>query len=275
MLKVPANYKATVLDISNYFNPYFKHKIVLEVTPIDSTFLMNNFTINAYVPTLPNMRIADQLEIKNLKIINRTADYDSLYSHESLVPKLFTSNLSYSTIYRPGFSIIRTIKEGKYNFAQNLRNKMSKITNVLFEFIFLGLKNTNKTSDELRRKFNYWGITHYLARSGLHVVMIIFLWSLLLKLIPANYILKQFGLTLLSIGYYLLSWTSVSFERALITFLFMQCCLLLKLPFRSTYLITLCSLLFLIINPIQLFFLDFQLSFSLALGLSLFNELKK
>lgn len=271
MLKTPSNYTAQVLDISAYPNRFFKNKILLK---LKSDLYSTKFNINLYVPNLDGIRISDELAIRELKINQPKSHQGSFYSNESIIPKLFASKLLFSILYRPKFSIFRSIKEAKYDLAQNLSKKMSKMTSTLFEYIFLGLKNTSDLSDKLRYKFNYWGIAHYLARSGLHVVMIIFLWSIFLRIMPINFVLKQLILTALSIIYSLLSWPSTSFERAIVTFLLVQACLIMKWPIRSSYLITLCSLFFLIINPFQLFFLDFQLSFGLALGISFFNELQ-
>jgi len=270
MLKTKSNYTAQVLDISAYSNPFFKHKVLLQITSSDQT----QCKIYVYMPNLCGIRIADQLEVIDLKINPPKTNQGSLYSNESLIPKVFANKLLFSLIYRPKFSLTRILKEGKYNLVQNLTRKMSAATSTLFEYIFLGLKNPSDVSDQFRYKFNYWGIAHYLARSGLHVVLIIFLWSLFLRFIPLGFMLKQILLTALSIIYSLLSWPSTSFERALVTFLLVQICLIMKLPIRSSYLIILCSLLFLIVNPFQLFFLDFQLSFGLTLGISVFNEMQ-
>jgi len=270
MLKSPSNYTARVLDINAYSNPFFKHKVLLKITSRDKT----SCKICVYMPNLCGIRISDQLAVDALKINPSKTRQGLLYSNESLTPKLFASKLLFSIVYRPKFSLIRILKEAKYNLAKNLNKKMSKATSTLFEYIFLGLKKSNDLSDQLRYKFNHWGIAHYLARSGLHVVLIIFLWSLFLRVMPLGFMFKQVILTILSITYSLLSWSSTSFERALVTFLFVQICLIMKLPIRSSYLITLCSLLFLIINPLNLLFLDFQLSFGLALGISLFNEMQ-
>lgn len=270
LLKTKTNYSATVLDIGDHSDRFFKHKILLNIKSQEASY---KFDIYVYTPSLQGIKIYDQLELIDLKI-NSPQKTQSFYSSEGIIPKLFINKLQFFTLNRPNFSIMRNLKEARYNLAKNSSDRMSKITKTLFEYIFLGLKNPSNLSNELRYKFNYWGIAHYLARSGLHVVMIIFLWSFLLRFIPVGFILKQVILTTLSLIYSLLTWTSVSFERALVTFLFIQLCLIMKLPIRSSYLIILCALIFLIINPIQLFFLDFQLSFALAIGISLYNELQ-
>lgn len=270
-LKTESGYCAQVLDISNHSHPFFRYKILLKLKPENQKL---NFNINIYSPKLFGIRVGDWLNLSALKINCPKNHQNLLYSNESLTPSLSVNKLDFSITYRPKFSFLRVIKESKKNLAENLSKKMSKATSTLFDFIFLGLKNKNYLSDKLRYKFNYWGIAHYLARSGLHVVLIIFLWSIFLKLIPIGFILKQLVLIALVLIYFALSWSSTSFERAIVIFFIVQACLILKLPIRSSYLLTLCTLIFLIINPKQLFFLDFQLSFGLALGISFFNEIQ-
>ena len=70
----------------------------------------------------------------------------------------------------------------------------------------------------------------------------------------------------LSILYFILSWPSISFIRAFLIFLFTKYCNLHRHPTHFMHILLLTCCIVLLINPLQLFFLDFQLSFFLTFG---------
>ena len=114
--------------------------------------------------------------------------------------------------------------------------------------------------------FKQWGISHYLARSGLHVVIFVMIWQTLLALLPLPLRTKNLFLILLIICYALLSWSSVSFERALLMFLLYRIACLLGYASHYIHVITLTTLRTYPQSIASLFF-DFQLSFGLPLPL--------
>ncbi|HSW73575.1 MAG TPA: ComEC/Rec2 family competence protein, partial [Candidatus Limnocylindria bacterium] len=156
-----------------------------------------------------------------------------------------------------------------------LQKKLSRPTAHLFSSIFLGNKYARKKDIEpLKEHFTTWGVTHYLARSGLHMVIFTITWHTLLTFIPLAFALKEALLIALVIIYALLSWTTISFTRALLLFLIHRLCSLLRLQTDLLYLLTLVALAILFDNPLQLFFLDFQLSFGLTFALAYFGQLQ-
>ncbi len=97
-------------------------------------------------------------------------------------------------------------------------------------------------------------------------------WSFLLSFIRIPWIIVQILLFLLLGIYYLLSWPSVSFIRACIAWLCYQGFSLTGKSTRALHIISLTTLIVLLINPYQLFFLDFQLSFGLTCVLAWWQE---
>ena len=138
----------------------------------------------------------------------------------------------------------------------------------LFSAIFLGKKNKTQTYDKSKDQFKIWGISHYLARSGLHLVIFIMIWHLILCLFPIPFRWKQSILIALALIYALLSWSSVSFIRALTVFMLYKIATIFEIQMHIVHSITLACLFTLLYNPAHLFFLDFQLSFALTFALA-------
>jgi competence protein ComEC len=153
--------------------------------------------------------------------------------------------------------------------------KMSKKTSAFFSSLFLGYKKVDEREMSLLKEhFKWWGISHYLARSGLHMVIFSFVLHLFLRVIPITFLYKQIILLVLSLLYFFLSFPSVSFNRAFLTFLLFKMCILTQQQTHPLHLFTLTTFIILLINPWQLFFLDFQLSFGLTFALIWLNHLK-
>ena len=129
-------------------------------------------------------------------------------------------------------------------------------------------------SDELNDQFKTWGLSHLLARSGLHLAVFVMIWQRLLSAIPFPFMFKQLFMTILCLVYFILSWSSIPFVRALALFLLYKKCLLFKIPFHFLHNLSLVTFFFLVLCPINLFFLDFQLTFILTAALAWFNQLQ-
>ena len=146
-----------------------------------------------------------------------------------------------------------------------LQDKFSKIGFSLFSSLFLG-KNLLPTAHipPLIEQFNAWGISHYLARSGLHIIILLELWHYVLRLAPIGFSIRQFFLLLFLLLFYVLSFPSISFIRAILTYSIARFYIFQKTPALSIHTIMLCGYSILIYSPLALFSLSFQLSFSLA-----------
>src|SRR3990167_3930800 len=122
--------------------------------------------------------------------------------------------------------------------------------------------------------FQQWGLSHVLARSGLHLVIFVFIWRWLLNFLPLSFYRKNLLLLFISLVYALCSWPSVSFIRAWYALIFyFFCALFLRRPSHTLHIISLVYCIILFLNPLQLFFLDFQLSFLLTYALTWMGEL--
>lgn len=155
------------------------------------------------------------------------------------------------------------------HFQQNL----SPEAFILFSSIFLGYKMPKtEFTCHLRDEFQWWGISHHLARSGLHLVMFILVLQFLLLLLPIPLVIKKAVSMLLIFLYTLFSWSSISFIRSLLMVFCYFICTLTSFASHALHTISLACCIILLYNPFYLLSLDFQLSFSFTLALALFHD---
>jgi predicted membrane metal-binding protein len=140
--------------------------------------------------------------------------------------------------------------------------------------LFLGNKNRDDFL-AMRAKFTNWGLTHYLARSGLHISLLISLWIGALRCMPISLPIK--GILLFSILclYDHLSWANISFNRALWLWFFYLGSWLTDRIATPIFGFAHLTLLILLTNPWYAGCLDFQLSFFLTAVLMIYSYFRK
>ncbi|MFH0898543.1 MAG: ComEC/Rec2 family competence protein [bacterium] len=259
----------------------FNQRFTINVTDIKEgsalCFQPASFSIHVYTKKNNTVLPADTVQLNNITI--QLCPNESLAGHPSFNDYLIKENIL-ATIFtpqkiicwkRPTVSLSRWIWQKRDYLRQHIKQKLSITASHYFSLIFLGYKQeTNRHYDKnsLRHIFNDWGITHYLARSGLHIVLFIFLWKFLFSFIPLHLTLKRALLILLCVLYSLFSWTSIPFTRAYFLFLLIQCGFILGRQTNFLHILSLFTTMLLLINPHQVFFLDFQLSFGLTFALA-------
>jgi len=271
---------ALVNTIETIVHPYFKYKMHATVQKIkiqeQPNWASANNSIIIYLLRLPSAQVADVIHIRQLhsKGIDNAA-YNLYLAKEKVSSSFFIQKLDFSLIHRPVYSIQRALFAFQQHLLTVSRMLMSKETFALFCSIFLGNRTESKKVMETKKElFKVWGVSHYLARSGLHLVIFTMIWHFILSMIPLSFFYKQIILILLILFYTLFSWNSISFERALYIFFIFKLCLLSSAPSNYVHLIALTTLIILICNPLQLFFIDFQLSCGLTLALAWFNSVQ-
>lgn len=259
---------------------YFKVNVSKIKLPQQCSFQKTNFDLLCYSSKNTETLIDDYIQLEKIIIkipsTNATLSSNPTFADYLIKQKVFgTIFLNKETplniIKRPSWSLTRWIWQTKNNLCKRLLSKLSRTTKRFFSVIFLGNKHLYD-NNSLRTTFNFWGISHYLARSGLHIVLFIFLWKLFFSLIPIYIDYKRIFLIALCLIYTLLSWTSLSFNRAIFAFLLIETGRLFKQSTNFMYLLSLICLFVLLINPMQLFFLDFQLTFGLTFSLIIFSK---
>ncbi len=192
---------------------------------------------------------------------------------EHIAATVFDQKIKYTINTRPTWSFQRWIFNHKEKLLYSLKQKLSPSCFLFFASLFLGNRACVKNSmEETNEQFKRWGIFHLLSRSGMHLALFIFSWQLLLRTIPLPFIIKQLILLIISFIYGFFSWSSTPFIRSFVLFLFNRICLITKTSYLSLHYLPLTCLCFLVYCPLYLFFLDFQLTFSLTFALIWLNQ---
>jgi competence protein ComEC len=268
----------SVDDIDPVQHDLYHYTILIDV---ESTVNTKNqipsqayWRLQCYTKQKPQYTIGDRIILHNVKIGKKNNNSFSTYLiKEGIHATTFLKNNTATILYRPTSLFRRSIHNFKHRILTQLRKKCSLSTMTLLSSIFLGNRSCiKKQYQHIKDLFSNWGILHYLARSGLHLIIFILLLQFILQYIPIPLIFKQI-ITLLITGVYaLLTWPSISFSRAYASFLWYKLCNILGLQNDMTYTILMLICFFLFINPSLLFFLDFQLSFGLTLVLAITNS---
>lgn len=270
----------TLESIEAIQNPRFRYKIIIQLAALKWASHTESIAtcqcIALYTHTAKELLVADSIEIKNIKfkeIANQS--FTTYLAKEKISATLFLEKFEHTLLYRPSWSIKRWFFYYKESVFKKLQAQIKGPTFALFSSIFLGNRvAVKKQMNAAKEPFKIWGISHYLARSGLHLVIFVLVWHFLLSLLPISYRIKQSFMVSLIIVYAIFSWSSISFERALLMFLISKFCLLSSKPLHYAHLVILVTFIILCINPLQLFFLDFQLSFGLTFALAWFNHIQ-
>lgn len=271
-----------ITNITNIKNQRMAQSITItteqiKMSSIVGTWVKAQKTIQLYTTQKTNLMVADCAHIKHLAIkTGKNNSYSFYLIKEQIDTSLFTPTVQYTLLNRPNYSIARLIFTLRNRILFQAQKKLTPQAFALFASIFLGNRvDSKKAMLEPKESYKIWGISHYLARSGLHLVIVVIVWDFLLNLIPISFLLKQIAMLFLAIFYCFCSWSSISFLRAFAVFILYKTCLITRLPINVLHLLSIVTLGVLIFNPAQLFFLDFQLSFGLTYALAWFNHIYK
>lgn len=271
--------KGKINSIEQIENQKFTHKIMLTTSTITTKDNKQyvNYAVFIYTNNITGMLVGDIVTIQDITFNrNNNNSFLRYLAKEGAVASSFTSNLNHTLHHRPYFSFSRFIQKIRLNLFLSLKGKITKETFLLFSSLFLGKQHKQpNTTLSMRDECMEWGISHYLARSGLHLVICIMLWQFILHILPLSLAYKNSLLIVITLLYALLSWNSVSFYRALWLFLISKWGVLSRLPIQGIHSIGLISLCFIFYNPMQLFFVDFQLSFLLTFGLIFYSSIQR
>jgi ComEC/Rec2-related protein len=169
-------------------------------------------------------------------------------------------------------SIRQSLNIIKRNLCFKILSRMSELTRSFYGLIFLGYKQS-EVPVNLRAPFQTWGISHYLARSGLHLTIFSYFCLLIFMTLPLG-LFWRYGIAIIvSLLYYFLTYSSVSFLRAELMFLMGVFSKIFLRRNQQLHFLILTCMLILLFNPYQLFGLDFQLSFALVFSLLLVSKL--
>lgn len=278
------NITCTVINKETNRSSRIKEEILLDIkkiTNLDKELFEKAFNslgklkIKIYSYKRTRLNPGQLILIKNIFIKNKNVkpDFEKYLIKENIATTFFGNNFEYEIIKENKNSFRAKIANLKKNIYFKLKNKIPKKSFSYFSAIFLGKKKEEITYKD-KNDFNIWGISHYLARSGLHIVIFILIWQILFSFLPLNIKFRNILLSLIVITYLSLSWETISILRAFYVFIFFQISKLTNRRANFIQILSLVCFILLLINPIQLFFLDFQLTFFLTFALALANNPK-
>jgi ComEC/Rec2-related protein len=204
--------------------------------------------------------IAKNLTLKHPK----STSYQKYLIRENIWAVAHQKWLSYTTLKKPSL-FMQQIGELCSMPLCATNHALSQLTHSLYLSIFCGKKIKSQTTTKMKELFQHWGISHHLARSGLHLIILIGLLLFLFSFIPCSARRKQWAVVVILCFYYSMTYPSVAFMRAFFMYIFYTLCKQLYVPNNPTHILLITTLLILATNPHHLFFLDFQLSFSITL----------
>jgi len=230
------------------------------------------WTSYAYVfcPTDLALQQNDVISLRNIKLKKPTQELALYLQKEHALGFFFAQDknliINHDTKVSPSW--IDTKKEV---LQQLIRSSFSKKTAESIQSIFLG--KSSLLSPHTRALFEQWGISHYLARSGLHLVMLVFLMALLLNSLSLPMLVVRILTLVVVILYHALTTPSISFLRALfMNFAFAGAFLIGTQP-NTLHIFLATTLITMLLNPFVVFYADFQLSFGITCALILvFNK---
>lgn len=216
--------------------------------------------------------VGSRIALSNIILKPSSTSFTLFCIRTKLLGVIHQPQLSYTLIDRPYVSLTRLLYTYKKRMLTFFRTQMNSPTFTLFSALFLGNNDSiKKQVKQYQISFQNWGIIHYLARSGLHLVIVTALLEYMLFILPWSFTIGRIIILGCALLYWILSWASLSFYRALAVFVFSQSARIARKQHHFLHLLLFTCSCFLIINPIVLFFLDFQLTFGITIALGLFN----
>lgn len=252
-----------VVDICKTGNPTW---------PFSVKFQQDNYGFLLYTKTKPHCSLD---AVYQTPLIFKKPVYNDFCRYllkEQVVATAFSYRFYGNFISEPSFSITHYLQTIRSRILYSVSQKSSRKTAALFTSLCLGNKKIFKRDlKDPKLHFRSWGIVHHLARSGLHLIIILFIWYLILSIIPISYTTKAFIISFIATIFALFSFDGISFTRSLVVFFITQFLLCSKQQTSSIHTLLLVAFIFLLLNPFLIFSLDFQLSFFITLLLCLFS----
>lgn len=254
-LKETDYYKKFEADVIQIDNSTTKGKVLLNVTK-DS--LVSSFYVTDKILCKTNF-----VAIKKNKNPDQF-NYANYLANRQINKQVFLTNSEYIILKNKTFSLNAFFECCKQSIKKKLNSySFSDEELSIFYALFLGEKQY--ITQELRSNYSKAGISHILAISGLHVGILIVLFSFILhpiNLIKNGSFYKLILSTLLLWLFALFTGFSTSVVRAVTMYSFVAVGISLQRKTPTYFSLITSMLVLLIVNPLSLFDVGFQLSYS-------------
>ncbi|RKF04678.1 competence protein ComEC [Tenacibaculum lutimaris] len=260
-----------VLKPGNYYTKY-----VAKVSQVDSTTTTGYILLNIQKDsTKTSLAVGNRIFIKTsfkelIPPLNpHQFDYKQYLAKQYIYHQLFLSEHEFKQLNNASFSII--------NLSASIREKIQNSLNqhrftddefAVINALLLGQRQ--EISKELLESYTNAGAIHILAISGLHIGILLLLLSYLFKLLerlPYGMILKTVCIVILLWSFAFIAGLSASVVRAVTMFTFVAIGLSFKRSKVIEYSLISSMLFLLLIKPMFLFDVGFQLSYLAVFGI--------
>lgn len=267
----------TVIDYTTTPHLPLRHKIIIA---LDSTSLnagidwqrCRSYSLVLHTKQSYEYLVGSRIKLEHINLKPTSPSFSLFCMRNNYLGIMHSQVFNYELISQPSHSWIRYICSYKQRMIASFKKQMNAKTFTFFAALFLGYNDCIKKSIKHYQKlFQKWGIIHYLARSGLHLVIVTILFEYLFSFIPWSFTLGRIVILMCGFLYWLLTWPTLSFYRALMLFALTHGARIMRKQHHFLHILLLTCFCFLIINPVTLFFLDFQLTFGITFALAFFN----
>jgi len=227
------------------------------------------YTYRIYIPASWDIQVDDTVYIPRLYIPEIRNVHFMWFLMREGIDGYVHGRIYMQCIDRPFYSLSRWLSHQRSNLLNMMYTHVSRERANIVSQIFLGYR---AMSVESKQQYQSWGIMHMLARSGLHLMIFVFLCTFVFRYVPMHYLYRDaLTLSLTSI-YLLISWPSVSFLRAFWMLVGYYLSRALRIRYHAHHWVVFIAVILLSYNPMHLFFIDFQLSFLLTYTLCLMHQ---
>lgn len=257
---------ATVDDVSFYPQNRYRFKVFLNLSSEGSSFLGRHLVLFLRKDF---MQVGDRVVLRDVGI------------KSSKIMDLKDGCLG-TIFYRPKKTKLSVYSGQQLSFKQQLNvfkkklstkimSKLTLLTQSFYGLIFLGYRQ-KEVAVSLRDSFQNWGVSHQLARSGLHLTMFAYFGFFIFMLMPLGLFWRLLSALVVTLIYYALTYSSISFLRAEMMFVLSILAKIFSEQSSQMHFWSIAAMIILSFNPYQVFALDFQLSFALVFGLLFISQ---
>lgn len=246
----------------------------------DNKWLKTNGEVQIYLPlkdsndtNYPILKMGDTLIAKAnlipIKNFDNSFDYVRYMKHKRIYHYTFLQDFTIKKRYKSG-----NIRLLAFDINQKLKNILSKSNmgkeqTALSIAMLLGDKTTMQK--DTRQMFNHSGLAHILCVSGLHVMIIVSFFDFLLGFVISNnlkgFYLRKIILMLLTWAIAFVVGLSPSCVRVAVMYSLFLLAMISKREYDSMNILFVSAFIFLLVDPLLLFNISFQLSFLAVFGI--------
>lgn len=274
LLNKPCTAIGTVKSVTK--NDFNSHKLTIEVSSVTarkiSTQIKRKIELFCRGRHLQTIEQGSTIQIQNLKLKQPNKSSFRMYLiKENVWAVGHVDNQNILLLKKPSWLKQQLNKVQKSFHKASL--KLAKKTSCLYRYIMLGDKAKSFTGKNYKKLFQLWGISHQLARSGLHVIMLIWALMLCMRILPCSYNTKLLLTGGMLFLYATATIPSTAFLRAIYMYFAYALCKICKIPTSPLHIVTCACLIIITQSPYQIFALDFQLSFTATITIIAFFKM--